>query len=252
MPVAQFVDLHCHWVHEIDDGARTLDESSAMLQGLFALGFSHVVATPHMRPGMYDNTAASLRNAYKRTREELGQAAKLPETSLGSEHFFDALVVNRILQGEGLPYRRQDDEKPRRGGALLLEFLDLAPQSVVEQAVYELQRSGFLVVIAHPERYPASWGKTQALGRLVDRGAVALLDAAALVGKYGRRSRAAADQLLEQGFYQAACSDAHRPADVELLERAMGIVRTRYGDEEVQLLFGDGPRALLEGKRLPA
>ena len=42
-----FIDLHCHWVHGIDDGARTADEGADILVALHAIGFSTVVATPH-------------------------------------------------------------------------------------------------------------------------------------------------------------------------------------------------------------
>ena len=45
----RFIDLHCHCVPGIDDGADTLDEALATLAGLRELGFELVVATPHMR-----------------------------------------------------------------------------------------------------------------------------------------------------------------------------------------------------------
>jgi protein-tyrosine phosphatase len=67
--VTGFVDLHCHWVWQIDDGARSVEEGIQMLMKLGRLGFSHVVATPHMRPGMFENTAQDLRRAYANTGE---------------------------------------------------------------------------------------------------------------------------------------------------------------------------------------
>ena len=45
-----FVDLHCHWIAGIDDGAKTPEDGLAMLRGLREAGFDTVVATPHMRP----------------------------------------------------------------------------------------------------------------------------------------------------------------------------------------------------------
>jgi protein-tyrosine phosphatase len=50
-----FVDLHSHWIASIDDGARSPEEGLELLRGLYEAGFSTVVATPHMRPGMFEN-----------------------------------------------------------------------------------------------------------------------------------------------------------------------------------------------------
>jgi protein-tyrosine phosphatase len=77
---------------------------------------------------------------------------------------------------------------------------------------------------------------------------MALLDVAALVGKYGRRPQRCAELLLERGLYQAACSDAHRAQDVEQAARGIQRVRELYGDEEVAALFAEGPRAILAGR----
>lgn len=245
-----FVDLHCHWICEIDDGARNLDEGLEMLRALRALGFDHVAATPHTRPGMFNNSSQDLRSAFIRMRDSIPSGDDYPATSLASEHFFDDTVVAAIHAGDALPYRRYFDpsETTRRGGAILVEFLDLPPAAVLEQQLFLLKRAGFLPVIAHPERYRAVWSAPERLLSIVEQGSVALLDTAALAGKYGRRARASAELLLENEAYEAACSDAHRPADVQLLEKGMLWIQKRYGDEELELLFRDGPNALLDGK----
>jgi protein-tyrosine phosphatase len=240
--VRGFVDLHCHWIAGIDDGASTVDEGIAMLQALHTAGFDRVVATPHMRSGMFDNDRPALVGAFERMGPSLAVSAGLPEVGLSCEHYFDDIVYRRLLAGEGLPYPGER--------AVLLEFYGVDFPPVVVEGLFSLRRQRLLPVIAHPERYRYLWDKPDALERLVDSGVAALLDVAALVGKYGREPQRAAEVLLERGLYHAACSDAHRPADV--VEVARGIVRVEelYGEEEVDFLFRDGPRQILEG-RLP-
>lgn len=247
----EFVDLHCHWVWEIDDGARSEEEGLLMLVKLRELGFSHVVATPHMRPGMFENTADDLLRAYEKTKEARSRASSLPRTSLGSEHFFDAQVVYNIQNGKGLPYSELEpgEMTARHGGAILVEFVDLTAIALIEKQLFQLQTQGFIPVIAHPERYRAVWSNPELISRLVDLGSVALLDISALVGKYGRRAQSAAERLLEDGIYDAACTDSHRPADVDIAEKAMGRLEKAYGEDELQLLFCDNPRRLLQGQR---
>jgi protein-tyrosine phosphatase len=236
-----FVDLHCHFVAGIDDGARRVDEGVDILRGLRRIGFDWVVATPHMRPGLFDNDKARLEQAYVSMQSALG-GPDLPGTYLSSEHYFDDVVYSRLIAGEGLPYPG--------GKAVLLEFYSVDFPASVDRCFAELRRRGLLPVIAHPERYQCLWSSLDALERLVDGGAAALLDTAALAGKYGSAPKRAAEAILERGLYHAACSDAHRPADVEEVAKGMQRIERRYGPEECDFLFSSGPRALLEG-RLP-
>ena len=235
-----FVDLHCHWVAGIDDGASSPDEGVAMLRALGAAGFERVVATPHMRPGMFDNTRADLTAAYERMQPVLAEEPGLPEVGLSSEHYFDDVVFRRLVSGEALPYPG--------GRAALLEFYGVDFPPVVVERLFDLRRGGLLPVIAHPERYRYVWRHPEALERLVDSGVATLLDAAAMVGKYGREPQRCAEDLLERGLYHAACSDAHRASDVAEVAQGMRRIAELYDEAEVEFLFGEGPRKLLEGK----
>ncbi|HLV66849.1 MAG TPA: CpsB/CapC family capsule biosynthesis tyrosine phosphatase [Polyangiaceae bacterium] len=233
-----FVDLHCHFVPGIDDGARSIEEAVGILAGLASLGFELVIGTPHMRPGLFDNTRSDLEHAYARLEPEL-EGRALPRTALSSEHYFDDVVYARLTAGTALPYPG--------GRAALLEFYEIDFPPMIDRCFADLRRRGILPVIAHPERYRCLWKSLDALERLVESGAAALLDTAALEGKYGRTPRRTAEAILERGLYQAACSDAHRPGDVADVARGIERIRHLYGDEEVELLFVEGPRALLEG-----
>jgi len=236
-----FVDLHCHFLTGIDDGAPSEDEGLAMLERLYALGFSKVVATPHMRPGMFDNQKHDLVSAFERMEPVVRARTGLPEVGLSSEHYFDDVVYERLLTGGALPYPG--------GRAVLLEFWGNEFPAVVMHRLFDLRQHGLLTVIAHPERYRCLWRSPAILEKLVDSGAAALLDTAALVGKYGREPQRCALDLLERGLYHAACSDAHRTADVAEVEKGMQLVAESYGDDEIEFLFGRGPRAILSGER---
>jgi len=234
-----FVDLHCHYVPGIDDGARTEEDGVTMLRGLRKLGFSRVHATPHMRPGLFDNEQARITAAFAQFRTNVGGQADLPELALSCEHYFDDVVFRRLLNGEALPYPG--------GRAVLLEFYEIDFPPMVVQRLLDLRARGLLPIIAHPERYQCLWRSPEILERMVDSGVGALLDVAALTGKYGRRTQDCAEDLLERGLYHAACSDAHRPSDVAEVAAGIAQLRASYGDEEVTFLLSTGPESLLTG-----
>ncbi len=240
-----YVDLHSHWVAGVDDGARTVEDGLALLTALRKAGFEHVVATPHMRPGMFENTSAGLTTAFEDMVAAAGvprEAATedLPSVSLSSEHFFDDVVYQRLLGGEALLYPG--------GKAALVEFSYRSFPARLQHRLHDLARRGIRPVIAHPERYEPVWKDVEVLDPLLDVGAVLLLDVAALSGKYGRGAQKAAVALVERGYYQAACSDAHKARDVEDVTRGIRALEKLAGLEESRFLLAEGPRQILEGR----
>jgi protein-tyrosine phosphatase len=236
--VGGFIDLHCHWVAAIDDGAPSTDEGLAMLKGLGDIGFDLVMATPHMRPGMFDNAKGDLERAFDAMQSIVRQPG-LPEVGLSSEHFFDDVVFHRIMSGEALPYPG--------GKAVLVEFPVEAFPARITHRVFDMRLHRLRPVLAHPERYRPVWSDLRVLDPLLDAGVVLLLDVAAVVGKYGRTAKQTALELLEAGYYDAACSDAHRAKDVEAVAEGIDRLKALVGEEEAQYLLCEGPRSLLDG-----
>ena len=232
-----FVDLHCHWVAGIDDGARTEEEGLAMLRGLRQAGFDTVVATPHMRPGMFDNDRTMLEHAFDAMKPTLASAGALPEVHLSSEHFFDDIVFTRLIKGQAVPYPG--------GRSVLVELGRGALPMMLANRFFDVKRAGLTPVLAHPERYEPVQKDDKCLDALFDAGAHLLLDVCALVGKYGRTAQRTAEKLLEEEAYEAACSDAHRPSDVDVVVRAIERLERSVGAEEATRLLSSGPRGIL-------
>ena len=57
------IDLHCHILPGIDDGAANLGVSLGMAQASVAVGLSVVVCTPHILPGLYHNAGPQIASA---------------------------------------------------------------------------------------------------------------------------------------------------------------------------------------------
>ena len=119
---------------------------------------------------------------------------------------------------------------------------------MIAHRLFDLRRRRLRPVIAHPERYEPVWSDITVLDPLLDGGAVLLLDVAALAGKYGRAPRRAAEELLDSGYYYAACSDAHSPRDVAEVERGIAMLFDRAGRDDADFLLSGGPRAILSGR----
>jgi protein-tyrosine phosphatase len=238
--VTDFVDLHCHYLPGVDDGVRTLDEGLALLRGLGSIGYETVVATPHIRTAMFDNRKPVLERAFAELTAISVGLPGLPRVGLSAEHYCDDVFWQLFTRGEAMPYP---------GGKAALVELHYENWPIrLEERFFEMQVRGVRPVLAHPERYAALFRTTDPLDPMLEVGTVALLDVMSLVGRYGRASQRAAERMLEEGVYYAACSDAHRPTDVPVVAQAIDRLRALVGDEETRELLADNPRRILDGR----
>jgi protein-tyrosine phosphatase len=66
------IDIHCHILHGVDDGAQDLNESLAMARLAYQDGIRHIIATPHLNIH-YNNTRAQVQNKTKILQKALDQ-----------------------------------------------------------------------------------------------------------------------------------------------------------------------------------
>lgn len=210
-----------------------------MLRALHAIGFDLVIATPHMRPSLFDNERSDFERAWARMQPWLAGDA-LPRVGLGSEHFLDDVVYGRILAGSAMPYPGER--------SVLVEFPVRDFPVRVGERLHDLRiKKGLLPVLAHPERYAPVWDDISVLDDILDSGTALLMDVASLQGRYGRRPQRSAQLLLREGYYHAACSDAHRSSDVDYVARGIRRLEELAGADTMVELLCNGPRAILDG-----
>jgi len=243
-----FIDLHCHPLPGIDDGVRTPEDGAVVLVGLARAGFATVVATPHVRSGIWDNRidtrAAAMAALGPALDEARARGEPLPELLLAGEHMFDDVLRDLLSKNEALTYPG--------GGAALVEFPYEDIPMRVELQLWRMHRAGVRPVLAHPERYVPVQRSHDRFEELAGAGCYALLDVMSLIGAYGRRAQEAAERILDAKGYTAACTDAHKPSDVARVVEAIGVLRGRVGDAGVARLFEEGPAMILAAGRGPA
>ncbi|MDP3276112.1 MAG: CpsB/CapC family capsule biosynthesis tyrosine phosphatase [Deltaproteobacteria bacterium] len=237
-----FIDLHCHPLPAIDDGCRSAHEGAALLCGLASIGFTWVVATPHVRSGMWNNTRTTIAPAHlalEAALEELrARGATLPRWDFAAEHLFDDVSWERMTGEDPLTYPGK--------AAVLIEFAYERLPERAEVRLWRLSKTFKLrPVIAHPERCATLQAEQERLLDIQGAGCALLLDLMSLVGAYGKRAQASAERWLDESRYTAAASDAHKPEDVSRVAQAIEALGRRVGPEGVTRLLVDGPKSLL-------
>lgn len=257
------LDLHVHVLPGIDDGPRNLDDALKLARALVADGIEHVVATPHIYPGVFDNTPHRIAEAFER----LQTAVTAEGLALTMTWAAEVRICPEII--EWLEHRRL----PLLDGSLvgpstaLIELPDgQIPVGTDRLAGLMLER-GITPLIAHPERNKAVMEQPSRLEALRRMGCRFQLTAGSVIGEFGSKAHATARHLLDADWADVVASDAHNLSgrkprmsaarqwlqehyDAALAERLMvltpqqiaGVSSFALGAGEQKLVFRDLPR----------
>jgi protein-tyrosine phosphatase len=235
------VDLHNHVLFGVDDGAHSVAESVAMLEGLARLGYTDVAVSPH-----FDADSGEPRIHRQLEIISAIDAAQadivLPRLYPGAEILLDERFFDPVHDSMWPPIGG-------KGSSYLVE-LGMYPGAVpvrLEEHVFRLCARGLTLVLAHPERMADMQRDRERLQGLRSAGMLLQLDAMALVGRYGRKAQDFASLVIEDDGYDLVASDIHKPDDIALLERALLHLSDNYRDS-FERLTSLAPRLVLEGR----
>jgi protein-tyrosine phosphatase len=234
------IDIHCHLLPGIDDGAQTLEEALALAQAAVADGISHAVLTPHVFLGRFNNLRSSIEVEFLRFAAFLKVKNVPLQLSFAGEVRLDAEIISLVQRNE-IPFLGEC----RGYRTMLLELPDAQIPLGSITLVRHLMALGIRPVIAHPERNKAVMEKPERIGQFVDAGCFLQITAGSLLGQFGPRVGAATDFLLNEGWVTAVASDAHNLEGRRHRMREAWIVLERRFDSEMALdLMRTGPAAL--------
>ncbi len=195
------VDLHCHILPGIDDGASTLDIALRMARVAVAAGTKTIVATPHVSWEWPDNDSVVIAEKIAEVNAAILTAGLDLEIRPGAE-----IAMSRAVELD-------DSELTalRLGGGpwLLIECPFLPDASGFDHALDTLQGRGHRIVLAHPERCPAFQRDPHRLERYASRGMLTSITAGSLEGRFGRTVKTFAERLMRSGMVHNVASDAH-------------------------------------------
>lgn len=236
------IDLHCHILPGLDDGPESIDEALALAVALVADGVKHVVATPHVFPGRYDNKRTSIEAQHADFVKLLAEREIPLAISFAGEVRLSPDVLNWLAEGE-LPFLAGDAARQGKAPkAMLLEMPDGQIPLGADRFCELLLKQGITPVIAHPERNRGVVERPDRIRRFVDAGCQLQLTAASVIGQFGSRAHTTSLFLLDQGWVQIVASDAHNlQGRAPRLGAAHAWLTSHYGIDAANDLTIHGP-----------
>jgi len=235
------VDLHCHILSGMDDGAKSIEESLAMAEMAIADGITHIVATPHCSSEFSFNFAA-VQQAAAELQRAIGDRIKF---ATGCDfHLSPENIAS--LKRNAAPYCIHQKNY------LLVEFNEFSISPAIDNTIYELQLVGLRLIITHPERNGIIRTQPERLEKWVRSGCYGQVTGGSLTGTFGPAARQTALAWIARGLVHFVASDAHnltgRP---HKLRAAYDVLSTEFGREKAEALLVQNPLAAFEARNLP-
>jgi protein-tyrosine phosphatase len=231
------IDVHSHILWDLDDGARTFDDSMAMLRMAAQTGTTDIVATPHansqfaFRPEAVEEKLSLLRES----------TAGLIRIHSGCDFH---LHYDNIQDALANPAKYTIAHR----SYLLVEFSEIFVARQIDAVVSKMLAAGMVPIITHPERNLALQQRLDDLRRWVKEGCLVQVTAQSLLGRFGTKSKRFAELLLKKNLVHVIASDAHDSTDrPPRLDLAYAYIAENYNPELARRLFVENPAKVLEG-----
>ncbi len=240
------IDLHCHILPGLDDGAKSLEEAVEMAQIAEDEGIERIIATPHL---FRENYLYEDLGIIEEKRKELSRALKVNNIHLELLSGAEVHIAHNLMEEIR---KNRNSLVVNRSSYMFVEFPSRHVFSGAKELFFELMSEGIIPIIAHPERNSVFVRNPSFLYELIQMGSLAQANSGSLSGMYGRGAEQAVCRFLEMNLIHFIASDGHNtnalaPRLSEARERAERII----GKEGATALVKGNPGAVLEDKEIP-
>lgn len=236
------IDIHTHILPGIDDGAKELSDSLALLKLAQNDGITHMVATPHIHMGRFNNKIDQIYADLKSLKQQaLAHGIKV-KLAAAAEVRLDVELMALVMANK-LPFIG----KIANTHVLLLELPHSHMPQGYDKFIQWLAKQNIRVIIPHPERNRDIQSNLYYLEHLKQLGCDFQLTASSIEGEWGESAQAISLHMLKEGLVSYVASDAHsvkrRPP---ILSHAKNTVAQLIGEEQATALFVTNPLQLTE------
>lgn len=203
------LDMHSHLIPGIDDGAKDIEDSLSLIQDMVALGYRHIITTPHIYQELYPNKRETILDGLQKLRSELDRKQIPVVIDAAAEYFLDEHFHELLSKKSLLTINKN---------FVLVEMSFMAAPPKVEDYLFEMQMKGYRPIMAHPERYNFLSNTLDRFERLKDLGCYFQLNLLSLQGSYGSKCQKTAEKLLKAGMIDFLGTDLHNSNHLEALQ----------------------------------
>jgi protein-tyrosine phosphatase len=236
------IDIHCHILPGIDDGAKDLNDSLEMARQAQSQGITRIVASPHHKNGSFDNNFQDIMTEVNLLNKELTREGIDIEILPGQE----VRIYGEMEEDLDVDLLTVNNS----GVYMLIEFPSSHLPRYANKLLFDLQLKGIVPIIVHPERNREIMEDPSKLYRLIKEGSLSQVTASSVTGRMGKKIKKFSLDLLSHNLAHFIASDSHntttRPFDLreayETVEKELGM-SIRYQVQE-------NPEEMVQGRMI--
>lgn len=227
-----FVDIHSHLLPGIDDGAKDMDTSIALLLKMASYGIKNFITTPHVLGNVYPNSSEVIRQQLAAVKKEL-EKREIKGISIQA-------AAEYMLDGEFSALLDQKDILVLKDNYILVEMSYFSAPINLYELLFEIQLKGYKPVLAHPERYNFYHTDFKSYYKLKQAGCLFQLNLLSLTDQYGKGVQKTSEKLLKENLYDFVGTDTHHQNHLELLPK----IGTKKTLEKIKHLLNNNKKFL--------
>ena len=205
-----FVDIHSHLLPGIDDGAKDLNHSIALIKKMRSYGIKNFITTPHVLGEVYPNSSSTI-------KEKLAEVkAALLKQDITDVHI--SAAAEYMMDEQFSKLLAKDDILTLKDNFILVEMSYFNAPFNLYEILFEIQLKGYKPVLAHPERYNFFHNNFENYYKLKKAGCLFQLNLLSLTPQYGKNVQKASTKLLNENMYDFVGTDTHHHNHLELLK----------------------------------
>lgn len=236
------VDIHCHILPQMDDGAESLADALEMAYMAASCGVTDLVATSHVRGTADDpELLVSLYRRFRQLEDAIAREGIPLRLHPGAEILCTDETVELAREGQLLTIGDTN--------YVLCEFYFDDHFSSMDELLAGIARAGYRPIVAHPERYAAIRKDPRRILHWFQEGYVIQVNKGSLLGAFGTQVQDTACWMLDAGLIHLIASDAHSPIRRTTdLSRLEDWLLSQYPKSYVRLLLEDNPGRVIRGE----
>lgn len=237
------IDIHCHILPGVDDGAENEQMSLVMARQAVSEGITQIVATPHHNNRYWNNPRSSIMKMVQSINRLLKQNQINLTVLPGQEPRIFGEMANDETERELLTVN--DNKK-----YILVEFPTHHVPRYAQQLFFDFQVKGITPVIVHPERNQEIFDHPEILYSFITHGALSQVTASSLIGENGRKVRKRTIQFIDHNLVHFIASDAHNVTKRPFfIKRAFRELDNEFG-KELSNIFKKNAELLIKGNQV--
>lgn len=235
------IDLHCHIIFGVDDGAADKEMTLNMLRIAQEDGIEKIVATPHYICGANKYDINTLKQRYEEIVALIDSSNINVKLLLGNELFIDEHIANHLKNRQCFTIADTD--------YILIEMPMIGIPQYAENVIYDLINKGYIPILVHPERYADIRKNPNELIRYIELGCLIQVNTTSISGLMGKEAAEVSMNLIKNNMVHFISTDSHSDRRrCPKISDTYNFIIDEIGQEKADRIFIENPQKVLNNQ----